>query len=107
MSTRDHVPSSIVPADFSRRLFWDIDPAALDLDRHRKYVVARVLEYGTLDDWRLLLRRFALTEIIATAQTLRTLDPKALSFLSVLGNVPRDSFRCYALKQSMPTPWNS
>ena len=99
--------TQIVPGDFSRTLFWDIDPATLDIERHKKYVVARVLEYGTLEDWRLLLRRFTLESIIAVAQTLRTLDPKALSFLSVIGNVPQESFRCYTLRQSNPIPWNS
>jgi hypothetical protein len=98
---------TITPADFSRKLFWDIDPSALDLELHRKYVVARVLEYGTLEDWRLLVRHFALESVIGVAQTLRTLDPKALSFLATVGNVPRSSFRCFTLSQSMSTPWNS
>lgn len=93
--------------NFSPNLFWDIDPSALDLGQHRKYVVARVLEYGTFDDWWQLLSHFTLEAVIATAQTLRTLDPKALSFLCAIGNVSRESFRCYTLKQSNPTPWNS
>lgn len=97
----------VTATDFSRKLFWDIDPSTLDLERHRKYVVARVLEYGTLDDWRLLVRRFTLESVVAVAQTLRTLDPKALSFLATVGHVPRNSFRCYTLSRSMPTPWNS
>ncbi len=101
------IVKSIAPSDFSVNLFWDIDPATLDFEQHRKYVVARVLEYGTLEDWRLLLQRFTLESIIAVAQTLRTLDPKALSFLSTIGNVPRRSFRCYTLSQSIPTCWNS
>ena len=98
---------TVSPADFSRKLFWDVDPSTLDFERHRKYVVARVLEYGTLDDWQLLVRRFTLESIIGVAQTLRTLDPKALSFLATVGHVPRSSFRCYTLSRSVPTPWNS
>ena len=107
MNPRTNAPHPVAPADFSRHLFWDVDPATLDLERHRKYVIARVLEFGTLEDWRLLLRRFTLESLIATAQTFRTLDPKALSFLAALGNVPRSSFRCYTLRPSTPTPWNS
>ena len=93
--------------NFSKNLFWDVDPSTLDIGRHRKYVVARVLEYGTLEDWRQLLSCFTLESIIAVSQTLRSLDPKALSFLCVIGNVPPESFRCYTLRQSTPTPWNS
>ena len=96
----------ILPTDFSANLFWDVDPTTLDLDLHRKYVVARVLEHGTFDDWKLLCRRFTLPTIIEAARTLRSLDIKALAFLSVVGHVPRESFRCCTLKPSPPSPWN-
>jgi hypothetical protein len=96
----------ILPTDFSPNLFWDVDPATVDLARHRKYVVARVLEYGTFADWQLLCRRFTLASIIDIARTLRSLDVKALSFLCVVGQVPRESFRCYTSKSSPRSPWN-
>jgi hypothetical protein len=98
---------SITAADFSQNLFWDVDPSTLGFAQHWKFLVSRVLEYGTLEDWQLLLRHSSLESIIATAQTLRTLDPKALSFLSALGNVPRSSFRCCTSSPSMPSPWVS
>jgi hypothetical protein len=94
------------PSDFSTNLFWDIDPATLDMDRHRKYIVARVLECGTFEDWRILCRRFTLSGIIETARTLRSMDPKAFSFLSVVGHVPKESFRCCTSKPSTSTHWS-
>jgi hypothetical protein len=93
-------------SDFSQNLFWDVDPATLDMERHRKYIIARVLECGTLEDWRMLCRRFTLAGIIETAQTLRSMDPKALSFLSVVGRVPREFFRCCTSKPSTSTHWS-
>ena len=96
----------VLPTDFSTNLFWDVDVATVDLARHRKYVVARVLEHGTLADWHLLCRCFTLASIIDIARTLRSLDVKALSFLCVVGHVPRESFRCYTLKPSPQSPWN-
>jgi hypothetical protein len=92
---------------FSKNLFWDIDPATLDVGRHRKYLVARVLEHGTLADWQQLVRGLGLEAIVAAAQSLRTLDPKAVTFLSALAGVPKETFRCYDLRLSNPTPWNS
>jgi hypothetical protein len=41
----------IGPSNYSPNLFWDVDPERLDLERHRSYVVARVLEHGTIEDW--------------------------------------------------------
>ena len=90
--------------DFSPCLFWDVAPDSLDIERDKKFIVSRVLEFGSMEDWRRLVSRFTLSGIIAIAQTLRTLDPRALSFLCVVGRVTKESFRCHTLKQSNPTP---
>ncbi len=97
----------IQPTDFSENLFWDVDSETLNMERHAKYIIARVLELGTLADWRLLCRRFTLPGIVEISKKLRVLDSKALEFLSVVGRTPKKEFRCYTPKQSMPTPWNS
>ena len=96
----------VKPTDFSKNLFWDIDPLTLNMERHAKYIIARVLELGTLEDWRLLCQRFTLPGIIEISKTLRVLDFKALAFLSVVGNIPKKEFRCCTSKASMPTHWN-
>jgi len=98
--------TEVQPSDFSENLFWDIDPRTLDMERHAKYIVGRVLERGTLMDWRLLCRRFTLSGVIEIAQTLRSIDPKALAFLSVVGHIPREFFRCCTSKQLTPKHWN-
>ncbi len=96
---------SLSANDFSTNLFWDIDPAELDSKMHMKYIISRVLEIGTFDDWILLCRHFTLATIIKVSQTLRSIDPKSLAFLSVVGHVPLETFRCYTLKQSSQKHW--
>ena len=93
--------------DFSENLFWDTDHETLDYEKHKKFIVQRVLEYGSLSDWRLICSFYGINVIIDAAQSLRSLDEKALSFLSAVGNVPVESFRCYTLKQSNPKHWIS
>ena len=90
---------------FSENLFWDADPADLDFSKHRKYVVQRVLERGTVDDLRLAFHYYGLGDVIATAKTLRTLEPKALSFIACVAGEPKENFRCYTQKQSARAPW--
>ncbi len=97
----------IQPTDFSTNLFWDVDPVTLNMERHAKYIIARVLELGTLADWRLLCRRFTLSSIVEISKKLRVLDSKALEFLSVVGNTPKKEFRCYTPKPSMQALWSS
>lgn len=105
-STNCHAPHRHLKlADFSEGLFWDVAPDTLDIERHLKYVVARVLEAGTLEDWQLLSRHFTLPRIIDVARQLRSLDPKSVAFLSAVGHVPRESFRCYTSTQSTTTHW--
>ncbi len=90
---------------FSRNLFWDADPAGIDLQRNKRYVVQRVLERGTVEDMRSAFHIYGLDDVIATAKTLRTLEPKALSFIACVANEPRGNFRCYTRKQSSRAPW--
>ena len=91
--------------DFSDNLFWDADPSDLDFERNRRYVVQRVLERGTVNDLRIAFHLYGLSQVIATAKSLRTLEPKALSFIACVANEPREHFRCYTRKQSFQAPW--
>ena len=90
---------------FSPNLFWDADPADLDFSKHRKYVVQRVLERGTLDDMRHLFSMYGFDNVVATSKTLRSLDPMSFSFIVNLSGQPRESFRCYTLKRLSQAPW--
>ena len=91
--------------DFSPNLFWDADPKDLDLSKHKKYVVQRVLERGTLDDMRYMFALYGFDGVVGISQTLRTLEPKALSLIVNLSGQPKETFRCYTLKQSNQAPW--
>ena len=91
--------------DFSPNLFWDADPADLDFSKHMKYVVQRVLERGTLDDMRHMFSMYGFDNVVATSKTLRSLDPVSFSFIVNLSGQPKESFRCYTLKQSSQAPW--
>ena len=90
---------------FSENLFWDADPVDLDMQRNKKYVVQRALERGTISDILQMLHLYGIGDVIATAKSLRSLEPKALSFIACLADEPRENFRCYTSKQSLKAPW--
>lgn len=100
MSERDYIQS------FSDYLFWDVDKNSIDLETNASYVVRRVLELGQFSDWTLLVQRYGISRISSIAQNLRTLEPKALSFISAVSSVPLESFRCFATRQSTRTHWD-
>jgi hypothetical protein len=82
----------------SKHLFWDVDKTALDFDKNEKLIVQRVLEYGLLEDWRIIQHYYGLDRIVEIAKTFRTLEPSALSFIASLANLPVTNFRCYNSK---------
>ncbi len=94
-------------ANFTPALFWDVDRETVDAHANKRWLISRVLGYGRLGDWKALRMLYSLAEIVETAQSLRSLDAKSVSFLCVMGRVSKESFRCYMLRQSNPTPWNS
>lgn len=80
---------------FSKHLFWDIDVNRLDFEKNSSQIVQRVLEYGELSDWHQLLSCYTLNQIVACCQQMRTLDPRALSFICCISHTAKESYRCY------------
>lgn len=46
------IPTSVA------RLFWDLDSGTLDMTAHKGTIIERVLNYGTLSDWRWLVSAY-------------------------------------------------
>ena len=90
----------------SNHLFWDIDKSKLEPQKHSKQIIYKVLHYGLYEDWVLIKGYYGLNNIVDTAITIRDLDRKTASFLSVIADIPKDSFLCYTSKQSIPKHWN-
>lgn len=101
MSTQSYI-SQLSPV-----LFWDIDRDHMDIEQHSAGLIQRVLEYGTLQDWRLTRDYYGLYRVVADCKRLRTLEPTALSFICAISNTNKEDYRCYQFKQSNPTLWNS
>lgn len=87
---------------FSDYIFWDVDRDSIDLSANAPYVVQRVLEYGQYNDWKLLLNYYGLQHIVEISKHLRSLEPKALSFISTISDTPINLFRCFNTRQSTP-----
>lgn len=87
---------------FSDYIFWDVERDSIDFQAHAPFVIQRVLEYGQMRDWTALLDIYGLPKIVDVSKGLRTLDEKALSFISTVSRTSKSDFRCYSIKQSSP-----
>lgn len=92
---------------FTENLFWDTDVTTLDLNKFPAYIIQRVLEYGEMQDWRLINKIYGISKIVEVCKGLRTLDPVCLSFICAISHTKKEDYRCYRTRQSDQTLWNS
>lgn len=91
---------------FSKNLFWDIDSSQLDMESHKAYIVARVLDYGTMEDWLFIRSYYGIDRLREIALGLRSMFPESLSFIATVTDTPENQFRCYKQIQSKNLHWN-
>ena len=78
----------------SKHLFWDLDINSLDLEKNKKQIIHRVLDYGLMNDWQFIHNYYGISEIATTAITIRDLEKKSASFIALLANIPKEKFLC-------------
>lgn len=66
-------------------LFWDVDPKTIDPEKHARYVIERILDFGEPEEVRWLFGRYAQNEIKRVMNLPRSqVDPKSKSLWSLL-----------------------
>lgn len=88
---------------FSKILFWDIDLNEADMDKYPAHFIQRVLEYGSMDDWRLLRSYYGLPKIVEECKQLCTLDPVCLSYICAISHTNPKEYRCYQTHEVLDT----
>ena len=97
--------SSILINKLSKRAFWDVEMESINWDDHRAFILERIMQYGTMDDWKIIRKVLDLKDLKHAATQANDLDDFSLSFLSLFLKIPREQFRCYIKKQSKTPFW--
>lgn len=92
--------------NFNKSIFWDVDYNSIDFDQNTRFVIARVLMRGDIEDWFELRNYYGLDKIKEEVIKIRYLDKLTLNFCHKLFNIEKDKFRCYNIDQSMQELWN-
>lgn len=61
-------------AKFSPSLFWDVDRETVDVRNNKRWLIARVLGYGRLRDWKALRMLYPLAGIRLVGGTSQALQ---------------------------------
>lgn len=88
--------------DFSPVIFWDVDYTKIDWVNSSRFVIGRVVRYGSVNDWINLKKTYGIDLIKQHVLNERDLDSRTLNFLSCVLNVPKEHFRCYKDLPSAP-----
>ena len=86
-------------------LFWDADPAMLDWKKNANAIIIRVLERGTLADFKEIRKYYGDKKIVMAATSARSLSKKTVNFISAIFKVSLIRFRCYKKKQFHELQW--
>ena len=89
----------------TREIFWDTNYENIDWDLKASYVIERVVQYGTVADWREVVSYYGKERIKEEMLSVQGLDPKSLSFISCIFNIPKEQFACYRQIQSSQKHW--
>lgn len=65
-------------------LFWDVNPKNIDLERHARYVIERVLDFGNDDEVRWLWHTYSKRKIHNVVQKSRVLHAKSKALWSLV-----------------------
>jgi len=80
---------------FSKRCFWEQDYTKLDFNEGKRYIIARVVSFGSQDDHVELFNYYGWNTIKEEVLQIRYLNSKILNFLSILFEVDITKFRAY------------
>ena len=80
---------------FSKRCFWEQDYTKLNFDSGKRYIITKVVNYGSQNDYVELFRYYGWKIIKNEVVKIRYLNNKILNFLSILFEIDKEEFRAY------------
>lgn len=77
-----------------KRLFWDVKKDTVDMEKHRPYIIRRIIDYGDIHDVKWMLKLFSSEEIIGVLKRNRGLSRKSAYFWAAYFKVPQTEVEC-------------
>ena len=68
------------PPNIRRHLLWEYDWENVDFDRLSTVIIERIIERGTMEEWREMMRYYGKEKILSVAEKSTRLDKKNKQF---------------------------
>lgn len=75
-------------------LFWDVNPGELDPVLHARQIIQRVIERGTLTEWKATRQHYGDGKLRSVVTSLRWLSRRDVAFCCAALDLIPDDFRC-------------
>lgn len=82
-----------IPPEF-KPIFWDTAMQNLDLKKHKKYIIERVLNFGDLEHFSWLLQNYTPEEIIEEVKSNRQIDKRSAVLVANFFDVDKEEIFC-------------
>ena len=89
----------------SPALFWDARPGGVDAEKHAKQIVLRVVERGTLAEWKAIRRHYGDGRLRGIVTSVREMSPRAVAFCCAALDLKKEEFRCCTSRPFPRAPW--
>jgi hypothetical protein len=80
----------------SEHLYWDVERGTVDADKHRRFIIPRIMDCGTLADVKAAWAYYGETCVRDTLLNARALNKKTIAFFANQFKLPREQFRAFA-----------
>lgn len=85
---------------------WDTDPSKLDIQKHKEYIVERILEFGDIPQINWMFSTYKKQDIVEVLKKSKRISEKSGNFFYIILNLnePEENFEClrkpYTQKQN-------
>ena len=77
---------------FNPALFWDADK--IKILEHKNYIIARILNFGSPEDLKMLRSIYSNDEIIKVVKVSKELLPLTANFWAIYFHLPKEEITC-------------
>ena len=75
-------------------ILWDVEVNKLDIRRHKKFIIERIIKYGNEKDVKWMLETYSLKEIGEVVKKSKNIDRKSANYWALRLNIPREEVYC-------------
>ena len=100
----DNMISQSTP-NLSKQAFWDVDFDKIDFNKYAGFVVEKIIERGTFEDFKELRKYYGDGRIREEIINAKWLGDKEIYFCCAIFNLKPQDFKCYTKKQLNPKLW--